>query len=57
MSWVLQNISRINARIRLELKQPHLLPYYLISAEGKRWEKCYGIKLEGSKIATPGMRP
>lgn len=55
MSWVLQAKSRINARIRLGLPGAYLLPFYLISAEGRRGSRCYGIKLEGRKIVTPGM--
>jgi hypothetical protein len=53
MSWVLQAISRINAQIRLGLANAYWVPFYLISAEGKRGGKCYGIKLDGKKIVTP----
>ncbi|NUM78522.1 TIGR02584 family CRISPR-associated protein [candidate division KSB1 bacterium] len=58
MSWVLQTRARINSQIRRELLPSYLVPFYMISAEGKRGRKCYGIKLDGQKIsimeAVPG---
>jgi CRISPR-associated protein (TIGR02584 family) len=56
MSWVLQKIARINERIRAQLSAAHLIPFYCISAVGKRGSKCYGIKVEGSKIKTPPVK-
>jgi len=53
MPWVLQAISRINRQIRLGLPNAYWVPFYLISAVGKRGRKCYGIKLEGRKMVTP----
>jgi CRISPR-associated protein (TIGR02584 family) len=53
MSWVLQGIARINKQIRLGLPNAYVAPFYLISAEGKRGGKCYGIRLEGRIISTP----
>ncbi len=53
MSWVRQAKSRINDRIRLGLPNAYWLPFYLISAEGKRGNCCYGIKLEGRRIVAP----
>jgi CRISPR-associated protein (TIGR02584 family) len=57
MSWVLQKIARINERIRTQLSAAHLIPFYIISAVGKRGSKCYGIKLNGNKIVTPDLSP
>lgn len=56
MPWVLQAISRINQKIRLGLPNAYWVPFYLISAVGKRGRKCYGIKLEGGKMVTPEAR-
>ncbi len=55
MTWVLQKIARINERIRAQLSVAHLIPFYCISAVGKRGSKCYGIKLNGDKIETPDL--
>ena len=52
-TWVASAISRINAQLRVQLSQAQWLPFYLISAEGKRGNKCYGIKLDKNKIVTP----
>jgi CRISPR-associated protein (TIGR02584 family) len=52
MTWVLQKIARINERIRQQLSQAHLIPFYSISAVGKRGGKYYGIKVSGEKIVT-----
>jgi hypothetical protein len=53
MSWVLQTSSRINKQIRLSLPNAYVVPFYLISAVGKRGGKCYGIRLEGRKMEVP----
>ncbi|MCG3158192.1 MAG: hypothetical protein DKINENOH_04833 [bacterium] len=50
MSWVLQAIARINAQIRLGVANAYWVPFYLISAEGRRNCKYYGIKIDGQKI-------
>lgn len=55
-TWVASAISRINAQLRMQLSQAHLLPFYLISAEGKRGNKYYGIKLDRHKITTPEVK-
>lgn len=55
MSWVLQAISRINTQIRMCLPDAYALPFYLVSAVGRRGSKCYGIKLDGGKIVAPEM--
>ncbi|RMG21164.1 MAG: TIGR02584 family CRISPR-associated protein [Methanobacteriota archaeon] len=53
MNWVLQAISKINNQLRMEFPDAYALPFYLISAEGRRGNRCYGIKLDGRKIVTP----
>ncbi|RMF60004.1 MAG: hypothetical protein D6748_05090, partial [Calditrichaeota bacterium] len=52
-NWVLQAISKINNQLRMEFPDAYALPFYLISAEGRRGNRCYGIKLDGRKIVTP----
>ena len=52
-TWVASAISRINAQLRVQLSQAQWLPFYLISAEGKRGNKFYGINLDREKIVTP----
>ncbi|MFQ5639584.1 MAG: CRISPR-associated ring nuclease Csm6 [bacterium] len=55
MTWVLQKISRVNERIRSQLTQLHLVPFYQISSVGKYGHKSYGIKVDGKKIQTPAL--
>lgn len=47
--YVLQFISRIKNKIRKALADDLLSQFYMISAVG-RYHKCYGIKLDKSKI-------
>ena len=46
-----QHRSKINQRLKEELGNETLLPFYMISAMGKHGSKRHGLRLEKSKIA------
>ena len=46
-----QHRSKINQRLKEELGDETLLPFYMISAMGKHGSKRHGLRLEKSKIA------
>lgn len=50
LTTVRGNISKINKKIKTILRDENIYKYYLITIEGKRGAKLYGIKIEKDKI-------